>query len=196
MFRTLPNLLLAFGLALLLLKPAAAQRYNVPLAAPPAGFAWQALPDGKAAALLPAGWYYRAEGRKGAPTYYLTQEPIGESGEFVTGLSLQVVRKATAHTKRPAPEYAELLMLRMGFGRSQQVLEKATAVEGPWHKWTVRYRDAPPDADPRTVYQLALANAKTDTLYLLTFESPENDWPEAWKLGEVMVRELVLDSRQ
>ncbi|GAB3858357.1 hypothetical protein GCM10028822_33200 [Hymenobacter terrigena] len=176
--------------------PAAAQRYNAPLATPPAGFAWQALPDGKAAALLPAGWYYRAEGQKGAPTYYLTQEQIGESGEFQTGLSLQIVRKATAHTKRSASEYAELLMMRTGFSRGQQVLEKAAATEGIWHKWTVRYRDAPPDADPRIVYQLALANAKTDTLYLLTFESPEKDWAAAWALGEVMVRELVLDARQ
>jgi hypothetical protein len=188
--------LFALLLGLLLLNPAAAQRYNVPLAAPPAGFAWQALPDGKAAALLPAGWYYRAEGQKGAPTYYLTQEQIGESGEFQTGLALQVVRKATAHTRHPAPEYAELLMLRTGFGRGQQVLEKASSTEGSWHKWTVRYRDAPPDADPRIVYQLALANAKTDTLYLLTFESSEKGWAEAWPLGEVMVRELVLDARQ
>ena len=181
---------------LLLALPAAAQRYNVPLAVPPVGFAWQALPDGKAAALLPAGWYYRAEGQKGAPTYYLTQEQIGESGEFQTGLSLQVVRKATARTRRSAAEYAGLLMLRTGFGRGQQVLEKASSTEGIWHKWMVRYRDAPPDADPRIVFQLALANAKTDTLYLLTFESPEKDWAEAWPLGEVMVRELVLESKQ
>lgn len=184
--------ILALGLAL----PAAAQRYNVPLGTVPTGFAWQALPDGKAAALLPAGWYYRAEGQKGAPTYYLTQEPMGESGEFQTGLALQVVRKAKAHTKHPAAEYAELLMLRTGFGQGQKVLEKAAAVEGNWHKWTVRYRDAPPDADPRIVFQLALANARTDTLYLLTFESPEKDWAEAWELGQVMVRELVLDARQ
>lgn len=60
----------------------------------------------------------------------------------------------------------------------------------------VRYREAVPNADARIVYQLALANAKIDTLYLLTFESPEKDWPEAWQLGEVMVREWVLDSRQ
>lgn len=182
--------------ALLLALPAAAQRYNARLTAPPAGFAWQPLPESKAAALLPAGWYYKADGQQGGTTYYLTQEEIGESGEFQTGLSLQVVRKAKAQTRRPAPEYAELLMMRTGFGRGQQQLEKAAAVEGVFHKWTVRYRDAPPDTEPRMVYQLALANAKTDTLYLLTFESPEKDWAEAWKLGEVMVRELALDARQ
>ena len=180
----------------LLALPAAAQRYDAKLAAPPAGFAWQPLPEAKAAALLPAGWYYRAEGTKSAPTYYLTQEPIGESGEFATGLSLQVVRKATAKTRQPAAQYAELLLLRTGFGPGRQRLEQSSATEGPWHKWTVRYRDAPPDADARIVYQMALANAKSDTLYLLTFESPEPDWAAAWALGEVMVRELVLDSKQ
>lgn len=183
-------------LGLVWLNPAAAQRFDVKLGTPPAGFAWQPLPEAKAAALLPEGWDYRAEGAKGAPTYYLTQEQIGESGEFQTGFSLQVVRRATARTRQPAAQYAELLMLRSGFGPAQQVLEKAASADGNWHKWTVRYRDAPPDADPRMVYQLALANAKTDTLYLLTFESPEQDWPAAWALGETMVRELVLDARQ
>ena len=177
--------------------PAAqAQRYNVPLGPAPVGFAWQPLPASKAAALLPAGWHYRADGPKDAPTYCLTQEELGETGEFQTGLSLQVLRRATARTRHPAAEYAELLLLRTGFGKGQQQLEKSSAVEGNWHKWTVRYRDAPPGADPRIVYQLALANAKTDTLYLLTFESPEPDWAAAWTLGAVMVRELVLDARQ
>ncbi|MBO2012051.1 hypothetical protein [Hymenobacter negativus] len=182
--------------ALLLVLPAAAQRYNAKLAAPTAGFTWQPLPESKAAAPLPAGWYYRAAGEKGAPTYYLTKEEIGENNEFQTGLSLQVVRKAKAKTGRPAPEYAELLMMRTGFGQGKQQLEKASVTDGPFFKRTVRYRDAPPEAEPRVVYQMALANAKTDTLYLLTFESPEKEWAEAWKLGEIMVRELVLDARQ
>ena len=182
-------------LLLLLALPAAAQRYDLRLTAPPTGFAWQPLPAAKAAVLLPAGWYYRAEGTKAALTYYLTQEAIGESGEFATGLSLQVVRKARTHIRHPAAEYAELLLLRTGFGPGRQRLDQASSVEGAWHRWSVRYREAAPGAEPRIIYQLALANATTDTLYLLTFESPEKDWPEAWQLGAVMVREWVLDSR-
>lgn len=195
----LPQTILRFAsvfLVLLIAGVAHAQKYDVPLAAPPVGFHWQPLPESKAAIPLPDGWYYHADGQQGEPTYYLTQEAIGESGEFQTGLSLQVVRKVAAKTKRRAPEYAGFLMLRAGFGQGQQQLEKATSQDGIFHKHTVRYRDAPPEADARVVYQLALANAKTDTLYLLTFESAEKDWEEAWKLGEVMVRELVLDSRR
>lgn len=186
----------AFATLLFLALPAAAQRYNTKLAALPAGYTWQPLPASKAAAPLPAGWYFRAAGEKGAPTYYLTQDEIGENNEFQTGLSLQVVRKAKAKTGRPAAEYAELLMLRTGFGPGKQQLEKTAVADGPFYKRTVRYRDAPPEAEPRVVYQMALANTKTDTLYLLTFESPEKEWAEAWRLGEVMLRELVLDARQ
>ena len=190
------RLMLRLLVLLLLALPAAAQRFDARLGPAPAGFAWQPLPEAKAALLLPAGWYYRAEGTKAAPTYYLTEEPVGESGEFATGLSVQVVRRATARTRHPAAEYAQLLLLRTGFGPGRQRLADTAAVAGPWHRRAVRYREAAPDAEPRIVYQLALANARTDTLYLLTFESPEKDWPAAWRLGRVMVREWVLDSWQ
>ena len=60
----------------------------------------------------------------------------------------------------------------------------------------MRCREAPPQVEARVVYQLALAYAQTDTLYLLTFESPEQDLAQARQLGPVMVRELVLDARQ
>jgi len=188
--------MLRFLILLLLAVPAAAQRYDLKLVAPPAGFAWQPLPEVKAAVLLPTGWHYRVEGTKSSPTYYLTQEVVGESGEFATGLSLQVVRQAKTKTRHPAVEYAGLLQLRAGFGPGRQRLADTSAIAGPWHRWAVRYREAAPDAEPRIVYQLALANARTDTLYLLTFESPEKEWAEAWALGVVMVREWVLDSRQ
>ena len=180
---------------LLLVLPAAAQKYNAALGTAPAGFTWQPLPELKAAMPLPQGWYYQAEGQKGAVTYYLTREEIGENGEFQTGVSLNVVRKVKGKTGRPAPDYAELLLLRTGFGKGQQQLEKASSVDGAFYKRTVRYREAPPEAEARIIYQMALANAKTDTLYLLTFESTEKEWAEAWKLGEVMIKELVLDSR-
>ena len=179
----------------LLYQPAVAQKYNVALGTAPAGFGWQALPDIKAAMPLPEGWYYKAEGQKGATTYFLTRDEIGESGEYRTGMSLNVVRKVKSKTGRQAPDYAELLMMRTGFSPGQKQLEKASSVDGVFYRRTVRYRDAPPEAEARVVYQMALANAKTDTLYLLTFESPEKDWPAAWKMGEAMIKELVLDSR-
>jgi hypothetical protein len=42
------------------------------------------------------------------------------------------------------------------------------------------------------IFTLAVANTKTDTLYLLIFESPESDWDAAWKLGKEMVDKVPL----
>lgn len=185
---------LAFLLLLLLARPARAQHLDTPLAEPPAGFHWQPLPEARAALLLPDGWYFRPDIQKTSLTYYLTQDEIGESGLYQAGLSLHVVRHARKYTKLPAPAYTERLMMRAGFGRGQRQLEQSARTEGPISFRAVRYREALPDTEPRMVYQLAVANGKTDTLYLLVFEGPEKDWAELWPLGQVMVRELTLDS--
>lgn len=179
---------------LLLAAPARAQRLDVPLPEAPAGLHWQPLPEARAALLLPDGWYFKPEVQKNALTYYLTQDPIGENGQYQAGLSLHVVRHAKKFTKLPAATYAERLMLRAGYGRGQRAQEQGSRQEGPLTLRWVRYREALPDAEPRMVYQLAAANAKTDTLYLLVFESLEKDWAELWPLGEQMVREWVVDS--
>jgi hypothetical protein len=182
-------------LALLLAAPARAQRLDVPLAEPPAGLHWQPLPEARAALLLPDGWYFKPDVQKNSLTYYLTQDAIGESGQYQAGLSLHVVRRAKKFTKLPAPAYAERLMLRAGYGRGQRAQEQGSRQEGPLGLRWVRYREALPDAEPRMVYQLAVANGKTDTLYLLVFEGLEKEWSELWPLGQQMVREWVLDSK-
>ena len=183
---------------LLLALPATAQHYNARLAPLPAGFAWQPLPACKAAIPLPTGWHYDLELPAGATTYTLTPEPLPESGEYATGLALHIIRKAKARLRHPAPEYADFLMLRAGHGLGQQVLDPPTAATaGVFRTRAVRYRETPPGGgEVRLVYQMALANARTDTLYLLTFESPEAEWPQAWALGQAMVQGLTLDARQ
>lgn len=183
-----------FALLCLLVLPARAQHLDTPLAEPPAGFHWQPLPEARAALLLPDGWYFKPDIQKTSLTYYLTQEAIGESGQYQAGLSLHIVRHARKFTRLPAPTYAERLMMRAGFGRGQQQLEQSATTAGAISRRAVCYREALPDAEPRMVYQLALANGKTDTLYLLVFEGLEKEWPELWPLGEVMVREWVVDS--
>lgn len=40
---------------------------------------------------------------------------------------------------------------------------------------------------------LAVANPKTNTLYFLTFESPDSDWDTAWAVGKQIMDNLVLN---
>jgi hypothetical protein len=38
-----------------------------------------------------------------------------------------------------------------------------------------------------------VANPKTNTLYLIIFESPEAEWDMAWKAGQKIMDTLALD---
>jgi hypothetical protein len=63
---------------------------------------------------------------------------------------------------------------------------------GPFREFGCLAKDT--DSSGTVVIQtLAVANPKTNTLYLLIFESPEPDWDSAWKLGKQIVDKLVLD---
>jgi hypothetical protein len=43
------------------------------------------------------------------------------------------------------------------------------------------------------MHALAVANTKTDTLYLLIFESPAAEWDAQWKIGKEMMDAVKFD---
>lgn len=180
--------------SLLLAQPVAAQTPRKTSIAPPVGFRWQLLPEVNGALLLPYAWNYKAETGRDGQAYFLTREKIVGNGQFKTGLSLNVVRQMTVRTKQSAGAYAQAFSARTGRGAGQQVLSQETKTQGPLRLFGVRYRVATGAAGPKIIQQWAIANGTTDTFYLLLFESPEQDWPQAWKLGEEMIRQLRLDA--
>ncbi|RTQ46263.1 hypothetical protein EJV47_22300 [Hymenobacter gummosus] len=179
---------------LLLARPAEAQTPQRTSIAPPVGFRWQLLPEVKAASLLPYTWNYKAETSRDAQAYFLTREKIVGNSQFQTGLTLNVVRQMTAKSKQSAEAYAQAFSARTGRGAGQQVLGQETKTQGALRLFGVRYRVATGAAGPKIIQQWAIANRNTDTFYLLLFDSPEKDWPQAWKLGEEMIRQLRLDA--
>ncbi|WP_226186841.1 hypothetical protein [Hymenobacter nitidus] len=189
-----PSLLVLYSL--LLAGPATAQ---TPKPAPgqvaaPMGFKWQLLPEVKAAMLLPYTWSYKAETSRDAQAYFLTRERIVPGGQFQTGVSLNVVRQMKAKSKQSAAAYAQAFSASSGRKAGQQVLGQESKVQGPLRLYGVRYRVTGGAAGAKIIQQWAIANTVTDTFYLLLFESPEKDWPQAWKLGEEMIKQLRLDA--
>ncbi|MDO7848289.1 hypothetical protein Q5H92_18120 [Hymenobacter sp. M29] len=192
-----PTILALCGL--LLMRPAAAQTSPPPTAsrsvAAPVGYNWQLLPEVNAAVLKPFTWNYKAEASRDAQAYFVTRERIVGSGQFQTGLSLNVVRRISARSKQPADAYARAFSARSGRGAGMQVLGQETKTQGPLRLYGVRYRIANAGTNAKIIQQWAIANTTTDTFYLLLFESPEKDWPLAWKFGEEMIKQLRLDAK-
>ena len=52
---------------------------------------------------------------------------------------------------------------------------------------------APAGGESVTVHQVLIANDKTGTLFMVLFEAPTEDWDEAWRKSEVMLKRLLLD---
>ena len=63
---------------------------------------------------------------------------------------------------------------------------------GPFQKFACLAKDTD-SSGTVVIYTLAVANPKTNTLYLVIFEGPESDWDAAWKLGKQMVDMLPLE---
>jgi hypothetical protein len=179
---------------LLLALPAAAQQPTIALPAEPMGYHWQQLPEVKGAMLLPYTWNYKADKSRDAQAYFLTREKIMPGRQFTTGMSVNVVQHITAKSKQRADAYAQAFSARTGRGAGQQVLGQESKAQGPLRMYGVRYRVASGPAGSKIFQQWAIANTTTDTFYLLLFESPEKDWAQAWKLGEVMITQVRLDA--
>ena len=45
---------------------------------------------------------------------------------------------------------------------------------------------------PVFVYNLIIANDRTGTIYVVLYEAPEEEWEKAWKVGEPILKELII----
>ncbi|HEV7519803.1 MAG TPA: hypothetical protein VGP89_01795 [Candidatus Angelobacter sp.] len=152
---------------------------------PPAGFTWQQIPELKAALLKPNGWFYKREEQKGTLAYFITKENIDKNGRFQTGLTVNVFHlKQNSAVDRGKDTIQQLAATKHVKAWAQDA--------GAFREFGCLAKDT--DSSGTVVmHTLAVANPKTNTLYLLIFESPEPDWDAAWKLGKQIVDMLALD---
>ncbi len=150
----------------------------------PEGFAWQEIPELKTAFLIPTNWFFKRNELHGHPAYYISKENIDTDGQFRTGLTVIVYFK-----KKSVVEYAEKYIDKLA---TQYHGEKWAKEVGSLKEFGLQSKHAYPDGTG-VDRALMVANPKTNTLYLILFESPEPDWDVAWKTGATIVDNLVFD---
>jgi len=174
---------LAVGAVFSALTAAFAGAQPAKLPDPPAGFHWERAPEIKGAFLVPQNWFFKAEKQKGTLAYLVTRENIDKSGEFLVGLSVNVMPRLK---DRDAVESARAFMA--SYVQGKKVLDSAEAKRPPLVGLGVRVVD-----DTATMHTLVLANPKTNTLYLITFEAPNAEWEKEWATGEQILGVMLLD---
>lgn len=158
-------------------------------APPPApdGFSWKSIESVKASFLIPTGWHFRKEEHDGARAFFITQEEIVGGGQYETGLSVNVQKLK----KDPAPERAAQFIAALV--AANEGLDSWKRQQGALEACGCRLRIREKGQPPLVEQVLAIGNRRTNTLYILIFESPEKKWPAAWEKGEVMLKEFLLD---
>jgi hypothetical protein len=155
--------------------------FAIDLPPSPPNFAWQEIPELKAAFLRPTGWFFKREETKGTLAYFITKEDIGKGGEFQTGLTINVFHlKKDSAVERGRDMIAQIA--------SKQHGKKWERDYGPFKEFGCLYKDT-----DSVVHNLTVANPKTNTLYLFIFESPVSEWDNAWKLGKQIMDNLAID---
>ncbi len=166
---------------------------DTPLPKAPEGYRWERFKEVQSAFLCPTNWHRIDKAGASSHTYALSKDPVKTNDLFETGLTLQVV-KGLEKKKGIAPS---LTALKMGQAvlksRDNKQLDMQDVSSGPFKAFFIRYRNAPPVANPIVIHQVYISNDKKDTLFVVTFEAPEPSWDEAWKIGEPMVKMFLID---
>jgi hypothetical protein len=56
-----------------------------------------------------------------------------------------------------------------------------------------RFRRIEKGYPPLIMHVLAIGNSRTNTLYVIMFESPESKWKDAWPKGRLILEDFALD---
>ena len=179
------------SLAILFLVLSNSLRAEDPLPPASAGYSWQRLTPIKSALLKPDDWFFKQSKKGQTDGFFITKEDIDKSGAFQTGLTLNCVRDVLKKSGRSPSIYAA--SLADSAAAKHQLIERSSSQQGPFRAVKFRYVDAPTGKESTTVHQVLIANDKTGTLFMAIFEAPTKNWVEAWKIGEVMLKKMLLD---
>lgn len=161
--------------------------YAMDLPAPPGGFSWREVPEIKAAFLVPSGWQFRRQTQGKTLAVFITPEGFDKDGLFNTGLTIHVLRNAKPGA---AVEYADGFIARLA--ADKRTGEVWARQFGPMKGYGCRFRTQT-GSGTSIVHTLMVANPKTGTLYLFSFEAPAASWTDAWTKGEKIMESLAVD---
>ena len=159
---------------------------------PPSGYSWVSCNEIKGAFLMPQGWHFKKGSQGDTLGYFITKENIDEKGEFFTGLSVNVIPNIPQKKGISPSDYADTYIKTASDER--EIFKKPWAsTMGPFQGYGVVLVNRDSQKGDYITHNLAIANDRTGTLYLLTFESPAKAWDSSWSIGKPMLQRFLID---
>lgn len=156
---------------------------------PPDGMSWTRIEEIHASFLLPDKWHLSSKADGGTLAYFISLEKVKKGGRFETGLTINVFKNAK---DKDAVAYAEAFTASAA--KHYEFVDGWKFTVSAFHGFGVITRlPAHDEVPPLEMAWLAIGNDRTNTLYLIFFESRESNWESAWKIGEPMIHKFSLD---
>jgi len=155
----------------------------------PEGFNWKFLPESSLAVLVPNDWYFKSESQNQTmDAYFISLENINQAGSFKTGYSIFVVQDSNLNAAQYAKEYAAGYSTRENVVDSSELSERQ---DGNFLYYEFEYGIEETNTTYASiVHEFIAVNTETNTLYLTVFESPKDQWDEAWQIGQVIIEQI------
>lgn len=152
----------------------------------PPGYKWGDCHNITASLPTPEGWYIKEENRGNTNACFITREEITSESSFQTGLSINTIPHTAAKMGRKPTEVAREYARKANGGKDQGVKEK-TQEDFKSFRSIASIYEFPQFGKSISIQTTAIANDRADLTYIITFESPENEWDWAKQIGEIMV---------
>jgi hypothetical protein len=153
----------------------------------PTGFSWEYVPEINAAFLKPEGWIVSKKTVNNIFIVAFSEEDPDVVGKFAHGF--------TVVTARPSSDVSDIVdcakQARDHLVNSFRVLTKRDFDLGSFKAFNCLCLMP---KEKIGLFSLDLANPKTRTVFLITFESPAEDYDRYWNsFGNSMIDDLILD---
>jgi len=158
---------------------------------PKFGFTWWKIPALKGAILVPNNWHKKELSKGETLGYFVTKTKITDANKkFDVGLTLNVFKNFKKTKGKDPLVWAK--QYRKAASDRGKVIDSWDKNMGPFKSIGFQV-ELVRDGKALMTHQLFIVNPKTGTLYFYLFEAPKADWEKAWKLGDDMLKLLMID---
>ena len=162
-----------------------------PLPSPPAGYTWEWSVEMNAGFLKPEGWHVLKETKNQTQALFITQEQIQREGQdkgFQTGLSVNRIPGAGQKCGGLASQFAATFV-----HDATKVKQNVLTLIAPQELApSINMRGYRVQQDGAIIHTVLVCNDRVDLTYLVIFESSLDKWDAAWRIGEPIIRKMMI----
>ena len=127
--------------------------------------------------------------------YRICKDEVDLNTPCKTGLTINVIQEVSKKTNVNALVYGAHYIQEYIKGATKVIVERNDTYE-PFVRFICEVTKPIEIEGSENEYRVrvyAIANPKTDTLFILTFGSLKSEWSEAWKICPIMFNPIILD---